>query len=286
MSKEKSKMRPQDKLDFIELAKIKIVEGQNPRRINLKSSAFGDLVESIRAQGVIVPVHVRTTRVHVRGDCEMKTQKRSKVGRPAFTWIETDGTRHVMSWHLSDQQWVPAIEESRFAVVRFPIVYYQHFDFCPEAMALRPERIKELGWSSQSFDLPVAPVTVGSYSLLSDSLEWAAKILETRDLNVARIYPSLIKVEEKRDPAKSDYCLLFPNHHAYEFYHFFFILGQKDKTTFENIPNPQIETLSQALTWIKSFEYGRRLMYRKEGFTWEPYREKESAKDDAVNRKS
>ncbi|NIP28975.1 MAG: ParB N-terminal domain-containing protein, partial [Phycisphaerae bacterium] len=36
-----------------------IPSGDNPRIINEKDSAFVELADSIRAQGVIVPVHVR-----------------------------------------------------------------------------------------------------------------------------------------------------------------------------------------------------------------------------------
>ncbi len=42
----------------VEIKKIKI-SGDNPRIINKKSQAFLDLIESIRAIGVMVPVHVR-----------------------------------------------------------------------------------------------------------------------------------------------------------------------------------------------------------------------------------
>ena len=39
--------------------KLIVPSGNNPRTINQKSSSFADLVASVEAQGVLVPVHVR-----------------------------------------------------------------------------------------------------------------------------------------------------------------------------------------------------------------------------------
>ena len=55
---EKSTSTAEQKLQELELTNI-IPSPDNPRIVNEKSEQFGELVESIRAMGVIVPVHVR-----------------------------------------------------------------------------------------------------------------------------------------------------------------------------------------------------------------------------------
>ena len=49
----------EQKLRRVKAADIVIVKGRNPRVVNKKSAGFLELVESVAAQGVIVPVHVR-----------------------------------------------------------------------------------------------------------------------------------------------------------------------------------------------------------------------------------
>jgi len=84
-------------------------------------------------------------------------------GRPAFCIIAEKGKpEQVVSW-MWDERWlqsVPAIEASRITVVKFPVDYYQHFHYSPEATALRRERRQGFG-GSRSFDLPRPPVTIG-----------------------------------------------------------------------------------------------------------------------------
>lgn len=51
-------MKQTDLLQFVEVKKV-VPSGLNPRTINEKSAGFTELVDSIRGQGVMVPVHVR-----------------------------------------------------------------------------------------------------------------------------------------------------------------------------------------------------------------------------------
>jgi len=61
MEKKEPKATRDGKLEYIDLKSIHITPGHNPRQIDLKTRTFQDLVESVKAQGVIVPVHVRIT---------------------------------------------------------------------------------------------------------------------------------------------------------------------------------------------------------------------------------
>lgn len=187
---------------------------------------------------------------------------KKKKGMPG--WI-CDGV--IMNWRLSDTQMVPAIEQSRITVVKFPVNYYQHFDYSPEVMALREKKIVELGWSSTSFDLPRLPYSVGEFSLLSGAIKRVISVLNCSRMDAERRYPSMITF--RPNGWREDYCTLYFNHKAYEFYNLLFILG-KDACPFENVPNPKINTLNQLLRWAKSFEFMRRKMYKSNGFSWEP----------------
>lgn len=187
-----------------------------------------------------------------------------KKGTPSWT---SDGV--VMGWRLDDNQQVPAIEQSRIAVVKFPVDYYQHFDYGPELMMLRRERIKELGWSSVSFDLPRMPSVVGEFSLLSNAIKKVVSVLDSSSVYADRIYPSIITLTSKGYGRRSDYCVLYFNGAAYEFYDLLFAIGL-DTVVFENVPNPKIKTLNQLLQWSKSFEFKRRKLYKSQGFSWEP----------------
>lgn len=191
-----------------------------------------------------------------------KRKKVIKKGMPG--WI-FDGV--IQSWQLTDTQQVPAIEQSRITVVKYPVDYYQHFDYSPELMALREEEIVRLGWSSTSFDLPRPPCSVGEYSLLGDAIKKVASVLNNSRIISERYYPSTIGFWPNRN--REDYCILYFNHRAYEFYNLLFILG-KDSVPFENVPNPKINTLNQLLRWAKSFEFMRRKLYKSHGFSWEP----------------
>lgn len=194
--------------------------------------------------------------------------KKNKKGAPA--WI-SDGV--IMTWRLSDTQEVPAIEQSVITVVRYPVNYYQHFDYSPEVMALRGKIIVELGWSSVSFDLPRPPYSVGEFSLLSDAIKRVTSVLNCSRMVVERIYPSMITFLP--NGKREDYCTLYFNHRAYDFYNLLFILGETD-CLFENVPKPKINTLNQLLRWVKSFEFMRRKLYKSHGLSWEPKRGKDA----------
>ena len=189
--------------------------------------------------------------------------KKCKKGVPGWT---SDGV--IMSWQLTDTQEVPAIEQSCITVVKYPIDYYQHFDYSPEVMALRSKRTVELGWSSRSFDLPRPPYPVGEYSLLGDAIKRVASVLRNSRITAERDYPSTFTF--RPNGWREDYCILYFNNEAYEFYNLLFILGKDINVPFENVPNPKINTLNQLLCWSKSFEFMRRKMYKSHGFSWEP----------------
>jgi len=193
----------------------------------------------------------------------MAKKCRDKKGTPGWTYHGV-----TMSWRLTDTQQVPAIEQSVITVVKCPVDYYQHFDYSPEVMALRSARIVELGWSSTSFDLPRPPYPIGEYSLLSEAIKKVISVLNLYCSRIAaEIYPSIIGLLPNEH--RQDYCLLYFNHAAYEFYNLLFILG-KENCPFENVPNPKINTLNQLLRWSKSFEFMRRKLYKSHGFSWEP----------------
>lgn len=192
-----------------------------------------------------------------------KAKLRKKKGNPSWTF---NGV--VMGWRLSDTQDVPAIEQCRITVTQYPVAYYQHFNWGPEKMALREKGIVKLGWDNSSFDLQRPPVSVGEYSLLSGAIKRVASVLACSGMVIRRCYPSTI--EFLPDERRQDYCILYFDHQAYEFYDLLFILG-RDACPFENVPNPKLNTLKQLLNWAKSFEFKRRKMYKSEGFTWEPY---------------
>lgn len=174
----------------------------------------------------------------------------------------------VMGWRLNDAQQVPAIEQAVITVVKCPVNYYQYFHYSPEVMALRSKEIVKLGWSSISFDLPRPPMVIGEYSLLSDAIKKVVSTLGRSDIVTQRCYPSMISFQP--DGYRQDYCVLYFDHQAYEFYNLLFILGKNTSCPFENVPNPKINTLNQLLRWAKSFEFMRRKLYKSHGFSWEP----------------
>lgn len=197
-----------------------------------------------------------------------KKRRHKKKGTPHYI---SEGV--IMSWQLTDMQQVPdtqqvpAIEQSCITVVKYPVNYYQHFYYSPEVMALRSKRIVELGWSSRSFDLPRPPYSVGEYSLLSAAIKRVTSVLKCSRMDAERCYPSLITFQQ--NGYREDYCILYFNHAAYDFYNLLFILGE-DTCPFENVPNPKINTLNQMLRWSRSFEFMRRKLYKSHGFSWEP----------------
>lgn len=187
---------------------------------------------------------------------------KKKEGTPGWT---CDGV--VMSWCLTDTQQVPAIEQSCITVIKYPVDYYQNFDYSPEVMALRSKSIVQLGWDNTSFDLPRPPYSVGEYSLLSGAITRVNSVLKYSRMVAERRYPSMITF--RPDGVREDYCTLYFNHQAYDFYNLLFILG-RDACPFENVPNPKINTPNQLLRWAKSFEFMRRKLYKSHGFSWEP----------------
>ncbi len=197
---------------------------------------------------------------------------------PAFCVFQEKGKpEKVLSWRWDERgmQTVPAIEVSLIAVVKFPVDYYRHFNYSPDLMDLRRGRIKELGWDSQSFDLPCTPEIMGTYSLLTDALKVAREVLGKacgRGSQVERIYPSTVRLTTDYGSARADYVVLFFNGAAYEFYDLLFQLGKKDTVQFENIPDPKINTLPYLLKWARAFETRKRAAYKQRGFTWEPVR--------------
>ena len=199
----------------------------------------------------------------------MRKKEQIKKGEPSWT---SNGV--VMGWRIDENQKVPAIEQSRITVVKFPILFYQHFNYSPEAMALRPQSIIDLGWDNLSFDLPMPTKVVGEYSLLSGAVKRVKDVLDFKQITITKNWPSTITCFNagcgNDYSSKYDYCVLFFNHAAYEFYHFFFILGSDTDCPFENVPNPTMNTLNQLLKWTESFERKRQKLYIKHGFTWGP----------------
>ena len=199
----------------------------------------------------------------------MRKKEQIRKGEPSWTY---NGV--VMGWRIDEKQKVPAIEQSCITVVKFPILYYQNFNYSPEAMALRPQRIIELGWDNISFDLQMPPKVVGEYSLLSGAVKRVKNVLDFKQIKITKEWPSTIICSntscgnDYRN--RDDYCVLFFNHAAYEFYNFFFILGSDTNCPFENVPNPTMNTLNQLLKWTELFERKRQKLYIKHGFTWGP----------------
>ncbi len=191
------------------------------------------------------------------------TKRTLKKGRPSVLYDDL-----VTEWRLDDEQTVPAIELCGVTVVRCPVAYYSHFNYGPELMALRQKRIVELGWSSKSLDMPAPPESVGEFCLLSKAIKKIKTVLDYPKIYTTVCWPGTVLFQKEGYGTKWDYCVLYFNHWAYEFYNLLFILGQKDGPPFENVPNPKIGTLPQILKWATGFETSRRKMYKENGFTW------------------
>lgn len=191
---------------------------------------------------------------------------KQKKGEPSWTSDDV-----VMSWAYGEKQFhsVPAIEQCWITVVKFPVLYAQNVNYGPELMKLRRKDIVRLGWDNDHLDQPQAPYPVGKFSLLSHAIKAVNKTFEHSEVYIERLYPSMIDCTSKNYGKRSDYCRLYFDMHAFEFYHLLFKLGT-DAVPFENLPNLKLNTLNQLLRWAKSFEFKRRKMYKKEGFTWEP----------------
>ncbi len=189
-----------------------------------------------------------------------------KKGHPSYV---NDGLICEWAYEQDGCHSIPAIEQCMITVVKHSVKYYSHFNYGPELMKARRKCIKELGWSSESFDLPLPPKCVGEYSLLSHAIKAVNSTLDRSRVTVERRYPSTIILTQYGYGTRTNYCILFFNGPAYEFYSLLFKVD-KDNTIFE-LPAPHLNTLNQLLKWAKSFEFKRRRLFKAEGFTWEPY---------------
>lgn len=186
-----------------------------------------------------------------------------KRKRECNSTVSCDG--RILSTYIKGQ-WVPSIKESIVTVVKFPVDYYQNFNYSPVAMAMRCQKIKELGWSSTSFDLPNPPCIEGQFCLLSKALEFVNKQIGREAKRIHKSYPSTIDITTNE--YRSDYYTLYFNHTAFEIYDLFFVLDRKPTVVFEQVA-PKINTLNQLIKWAKSLEFNRRKLYVANGLTWE-----------------
>ena len=201
-----------------------------------------------------------------------RKMKKTKEGTPSWTHNDV-----VMGWRLENGLSVPAIEQSRISIIKFPVEYYQHFYYSPELMEARDPDIKRLGWSSHSFDLPKPPELIGECSLLSEALITVGKILNGR-IVVRRNWPTNVTCEEVGNGKQSDYFVLYFNHYAHEFYDILYEIGKEPSVVFK-LPDQKLDTLPQLLKWSKSHEARRKRMYKCEGFTWQPVSIKKDSKE-------
>ncbi len=191
--------------------------------------------------------------------------KKKKKGEPCFV---VDGL--IKSWaYGKGYESVPAIECCQITVVKFPVLYAQNIDYGPELMKLRRKSIVELGWDNDHLDQPQAPYSIGKFSLLSHAIKAANRMFGHSEVYINKLYPSMIDCTSKDFGRRMDYCRLYFDLQAHEFYHLLFKIGT-EAVPFENLPNPKLDTLNQLLKWSKSFEFKRRKLYKAEGFTWKP----------------
>ena len=194
-------------------------------------------------------------------------------------WIGAAG--EVLEWALTEDRRVPAIEICEISVVLFPVADCLHFNYGPELMGLRRERVKELGWSSTTFDLPLAPRVVGRYSLLSDALLKVRSALGSSGVVGGMEWPSTFVFTRAAYGCRVDYYRLYFGRAAYEFYDLLFRMARgRPDVVFDNLPSLRLNTLPQILRWAKGFQYRRRRLYKKNGFTWDPMSD-DSAQDAA-----
>ena len=196
---------------------------------------------------------------------------KNKIKKGTPNWVIDDV---IHSWAYGEGQFesVPAIEQCRITVVKFPVLYAQNVDYGPELMKLRRKDIVRLGWDNDHLDQPQAPNTVGKFSLLTDAIKAVNKTFDHSEVYTERLYPSMIDCVAKNYGKRDDYCKLYFDLAAFEFYHLLFNLGT-DAVPFENLPDPKLKTLNQLLAWSRSFEFKRRKLYKAEGFTWVPHKE-------------
>src|SRR3989304_3380650 len=92
---------PQLKLLDVPVTSIRTVpSGNNPRTINVKSKSFEDLLGSVRAQGVVVPVHGRIHPMEA-GKYEVLAGERRLV---AATMAELKSIPAVSHGQISDEE--------------------------------------------------------------------------------------------------------------------------------------------------------------------------------------
>jgi hypothetical protein len=191
-------------------------------------------------------------------------------GRANTVVVRQDGTRDVINWRLGDHN-VPAVHRVRATVVRYPVRYYSHADYGPEVMAVRSESTARLGWSSQSFNLPLVPEIVGHFNLLSQAVKAAHKELCGSPTRVCLRYPTTVTVKSPVEwlPAFRIYLNLF----AYEFYHLLFVVGSEHGPSSQFVVAPaDVGTCPKILSWLRPFEAAKKKLYRDNGFDWNPRR--------------
>jgi hypothetical protein len=180
-----------------------------------------------------------------------------------------DGSSEVLAWDLNGQT-VPALSQVEVTLVRYSIAYYQHAHCSPEVMESRSENIARLGWSSESFDLPLPPETAGSFNLLSGAIRAAHRELTPSRTYAETGYPSMLKLSSdgRADPR----FVVYLNLAAYEFYHLLFAAsGRYSHLQFKVAPI-DVDTCPKLLAWLRRFEQDKAEQYRVNGFEWRPRR--------------
>jgi hypothetical protein len=178
-----------------------------------------------------------------------------------------DGSREVVSWNLKGHS-VPAIRQVRSTLVRFPVAYYQHANYGPEVMAARSENIARLGWSSESFDLPLPPESVGHFNLLSKAIKAAHRDLSTSPTTVSVGFPTTLKLSAA--DAWRPRFVVYLNLAAYEFYHLLFAACGRYSHLQFNVPGIAVGTCPKLIAWLAKFERDKAQQYRENGFDWNP----------------
>lgn len=191
-------------------------------------------------------------------------------GKANSVVVREDGFRDVIYWRLGNHN-VPAVHRVRATVVRFPVMHYVHADYGPEVMAIRSESIARLGWSSQSFDLPLAPEVVGHFNLLSQAVAVIHKEFRGMSTKVCLRYPTVIASCSLS--AGHDEFRIYLNLHAYEFYHLLFVVGSEHGPSSQFVAAPaDVGTCPKLLAWLRPFETAKKKLYRDNGFDWKPRR--------------
>lgn len=191
-------------------------------------------------------------------------------GKADSVLVREDGTRDVVNWRLGDHR-VPAVHRVRATVVRFPVMYHVHADYGPEVMAARSEPIARLGWSSTSFDLPLAPEVVGHFNLLSRAAAVIHEEYRGTPTKVGLCYPTTIRLASL-EPGRDSFCI-YLNLAAYEFYHLLFVVGSEHGPSSQFVAEPaDVGTCPKLLAWLRPFEAAKKRFYRENGFDWGPRR--------------